>query len=143
VTTYQAKPAKQYESARIRNLYISPTTTGFCTLNHPHPPPALLLVPTSLESSRFPYKYHCSHTSNHTSHLPMKMELIGSSKTLEYTNQMLGNYPKENLPYSEHGESLKSRMVILAMTIASVTASHGKRHGNIGCDNRQCNYLTW
>jgi hypothetical protein len=50
-------------------------------MNRPHPPPALLMVPTSLESSRFLYKYHCSHTSNHTSHPPMKMELIEVSET--------------------------------------------------------------
>jgi transcriptional antiterminator Rof (Rho-off) len=43
-------------------------------------------------------------------HLPMKMELIEGSKMSAYTNQTPGNYPKENLIYSEHGESLKSRI---------------------------------
>jgi hypothetical protein len=43
-------------------------------------------------------------------HLPMKMELIEGFETSAYTNQAPGNYPKENLLYSEHGESLKSRL---------------------------------
>jgi len=42
--------------------------------------------------------------------LPMKMELIEGSKTSAYINQTPGNYPKGNLLYSVHGESLKSRM---------------------------------
>jgi hypothetical protein len=41
---------------------------------------------------------------------PMKMELIEGSETSAYTNQTPGNYPKENLLYSEHSESLKSRI---------------------------------
>jgi len=38
----------------------------------------------------------------------MKMEPIGS-ETSAIINQTPGNYPKENLLYSVHGESLKSR----------------------------------
>jgi hypothetical protein len=41
----------------------------------------------------------------------MKMELIEGSETLAYTNQTPGNYLKENLLYSEHGESLKSSVI--------------------------------
>jgi hypothetical protein len=41
----------------------------------------------------------------------MKMEPIEGSETSAYTNQTPGNYPKENLLYSEHGESLKSRIL--------------------------------
>ena len=44
-----------------------------------------------------------------TSHLPMKMEQIECSETSAYINQTPGNYPKENILYSEQGESLKSR----------------------------------
>ena len=39
----------------------------------------------------------------------MKMEQIECSETSAYKIQTLGNYPKENIQYSEHGESLKSR----------------------------------
>ena len=42
--------------------------------------------------------------------LPMKMELIEGSETSAYINQTPGNYPKGNLLYSVHGESLKSRI---------------------------------
>ena len=43
-------------------------------------------------------------------HIPMKMEQIEYSETSAYIIQTPGNYPKENIIYSEHGESLKSRM---------------------------------
>jgi len=39
----------------------------------------------------------------------MKMDLIEGSETSEIINQTPGNYPKENLLYSVHGESQKSR----------------------------------
>jgi hypothetical protein len=39
----------------------------------------------------------------------MKMELTEGSETSAYINQTPGNYPKGNLLYSVHGESLKSR----------------------------------
>jgi hypothetical protein len=38
------------------------------------------------------------------------MEPIEGSETSAYIYQTPGNYPKENLLYSEHGESLKSRI---------------------------------
>ena len=40
----------------------------------------------------------------------MKLEQIECSETSAYIIQMPGNYPKENIIYSEHGESLKSRI---------------------------------
>jgi len=43
----------------------------------------------------------------------MKMEPIEGSETSAIVNQTPGNYPKGNLLYSVHGESLKSRKVIL------------------------------
>ena len=52
-------------------------------------------------------------SSSHTSyHLPMKMEQIECSETSAYIIQTPGNYPKENIIYSEQGESLKSRISI-------------------------------
>jgi len=38
------------------------------------------------------------------------MDLIEGSETSEIINQTPGNYPKENLLYSVHGGSLKSRI---------------------------------
>jgi hypothetical protein len=43
------------------------------------------------------------------------MELIEGSETSAYIYQTPGNYPKENLLYSEHGESLKSRTQLTAV----------------------------
>jgi len=45
--------------------------------------------------------------------LPMKMEPIEGSETSAFINQTPGNYPKGNLLYSVHGESLKSRLLNL------------------------------
>jgi hypothetical protein len=62
----------------------------------------------------FPYKYpnisqiHLIHT-----YLPVKMEQTESSKMLAYKIQMTGNYPEESMQHSEHGESLKSRLLAL------------------------------
>ena len=42
----------------------------------------------------------------------MKIEEIERSETSSYIIQTPGNYPKENIIYSEHGESLKSKNVI-------------------------------
>ena len=41
----------------------------------------------------------------------MKMEQIECSETSAYIIQTPGNYPKENIIYSEHGESLKSNIL--------------------------------
>jgi hypothetical protein len=40
----------------------------------------------------------------------MKMEQIKCSETSAYIIQTPGNYPKDNIIYTEHGESLKSRI---------------------------------
>ena len=47
---------------------------------------------------------------------PMKMEPIEGSETSAIINQTPGNYPKENLLYSVHGESLKSRKNAMFVT---------------------------
>jgi hypothetical protein len=39
----------------------------------------------------------------------MKMEQTECSETSAIINQALGNHPKEDILYSKHGESLKSR----------------------------------
>jgi len=43
---------------------------------------------------------------------PKKMEPIEGSETSAIINQTPGNYPKGNLLYSVHGESLKSRIIL-------------------------------
>jgi len=47
----------------------------------------------------------------HSTHiyLPMKMEQTECSETSAYKLQAPGNYPKESIQHTEHGESLKSR----------------------------------
>jgi hypothetical protein len=46
--------------------------------------------------------------------LPKKMEQIECSETLVILNQTPGNHPKEDILYSKHGESLKSRVLFVA-----------------------------
>jgi hypothetical protein len=41
----------------------------------------------------------------------MKMEHAACSETSAYKIQTPGNYPEENIQHSEHGESLKSRIM--------------------------------
>ena len=48
-------------------------------------------------------------------HLPMKMELIVSSETSAIRTQTPGNYPKRNKLHLEHGESLKTRILIFLL----------------------------
>jgi len=43
----------------------------------------------------------------------MKMELIEGSETLAISIVTPGNYPKENILHTEHGKSLKSRIIII------------------------------
>ena len=49
----------------------------------------------------------------------MKMEQMECSETSTYIIQTPGNYPKENIIYSEHGESLKSRMKLVTTEFKS------------------------
>jgi len=49
----------------------------------------------------------------------MKMGLIEGSETSAIINQTPGNYLKENLLYSVHGESPKSRMFKIFSTYIS------------------------
>jgi len=39
------------------------------------------------------------------------------SETSAYKIQTPGNYPEENIQHTEHGESLKSRILLLAATV--------------------------
>ena len=56
------------------------------------------------------YKYTTqSHPLSYFIHLPMKMELIQGSETSAISFVTPGNYPKENILHTGHGESLKSR----------------------------------
>ena len=42
--------------------------------------------------------------------MPMKMEQTECSETSAYKIQTPGNYPKESIQHTEHGESLKLRI---------------------------------
>jgi hypothetical protein len=42
----------------------------------------------------------------------MKMEETECSETSAYKIHTAGNFPKENMQHTEHGESLKSRMIL-------------------------------
>jgi len=45
------------------------------------------------------------------------MGLTEGSETSAIINQTPGNYPKESLPYTVHGESLKSRIFYITLPI--------------------------
>jgi hypothetical protein len=48
-------------------------------------------------------------------HLPMKMEQTECSETSAFKIQTPGNYAKESIQHIEHGESLKSRIVVYCL----------------------------
>ena len=66
----------------------------------PFPVPFLILV-------------HSTHI-----YLPMKMEQTKCSETSTYKLQTPGNYLKESIQHTEHGESLKSRITSCFFTVA-------------------------
>ena len=68
-------------------------------------PASELYMPTFWNTLSVPPSYH----------LLMKMEQIECSETSAYIIQTPGNYPKENVIYSEHGESLKSRIIYVVL----------------------------
>jgi len=47
----------------------------------------------------------------------MKMEQTECSETSAYKIQTPGNYPEKSIQHSEHGESLKSRIVIKTLQV--------------------------
>jgi hypothetical protein len=56
---------------------------------------------------------------------PLKMELRKGSETSENYKLTPGKYPKEQIQYSKHGESLKSRRTALFLsTIVTRTRRH-------------------
>jgi hypothetical protein len=54
---------------------------------------------------------------------PTKMEQTGCSETSTYKIQTLGSYPEESIQHSEHGQSLKSR-IIRSCTGQTYTCTH-------------------
>jgi len=56
-----------------------------------------------MRNDHFSFLVHSTHI-----YLPMKMEQTECSKTSAYKLQTPGNYPKESIQRTEHGESLKS-----------------------------------
>jgi hypothetical protein len=64
------------------------------------------------------------NTSNHGNHINsanLVCFILGNSPASEfcmaYKIQTPGNYPEENVQHSQHGESLKSRMLILVTLV--------------------------
>ena len=58
----------------------------------------------------------------HSTHiyLPMKLEQTDCSETSAYKLQTPGNYPKESIQHTEHGENLKSRFLSDYLKVTSI-----------------------
>jgi hypothetical protein len=65
------------------------------------------------EPNLFPYKNPSVVNPNHPSYLPAYENGTEYSETSAYKIQTPGNYPEESRQHSEHGESLKSRIVTM------------------------------
>ena len=57
----------------------------------------------------------------------MKMELIEGSETSAISIVTPGNYPKENILHTGHGESLKSRNILFISDIYFLKLAANKR----------------
>jgi hypothetical protein len=55
----------------------------------------------------------------------MEMEQTECSETSAYKMQTPGNYPEENIQHTEHGEGLKSRIVVKYFPLAYVLVLRG------------------
>jgi len=53
-------------------------------------------------------------------HRPVKMEQTVCSETSAYKIQTPGNYPEESIQHLEHGESLKSRILIICCKLGHI-----------------------
>jgi hypothetical protein len=47
-------------------------------------------------------------------YLPVKVQTTECSETLAFNIQTQGKYPEENIPYLQHGESLKTTISLLS-----------------------------
>ena len=74
--------------------------------------------PVSVPSSKAGWK-HCSLFTQ-----PLKMELIQGSETSANYNLTPGKYPEENIQYSNHGESLKSRKPNISIYLIFIYKIH-------------------
>jgi hypothetical protein len=54
------------------------------------------------------------------------MEQTECSETSTYKIQTPGNYPEENIQHSEHGESLKSRIIKCSLELSTFVTLQGE-----------------
>ena len=102
-------PPTHNSNSQLHRTYIHPPLHYLLTTNRPvraH----LFLLARPLPRSK-PNQVYIPHTIlplTYFIHLPMKMELIVSSKMSAIRTQTPGNYPKRNNLHLEHGESLRT-----------------------------------
>ena len=75
--------------------------------------PSFLLAQATFEPKLFPYKYSNILKVCHPSYLSACEDGTECSETSAYKIQTSRNYPEESIQHSEHGESLKSRILHL------------------------------
>jgi len=83
--------------------------------------PSFRLARAVFEPDLSPYKYPNILNPSHFSYLPTYEDGTACSKTLAYKIQTPGNYPEESIQHSEHGESLKSRIVVCYLVGAHIS----------------------
>jgi hypothetical protein len=85
------------------------------------PCPSLLLAQTTFQPDPSPYKYRLlsSQVIIHT-YPHVKMEQTVCSETSAFNIQTPGKYPEENIPYLQHGESLKTTIVRNVLQLATL-----------------------
>ena len=82
-----------------------------------------------LRAKSFPVSFRIS--SSFYSHLPAYEDGTECSETSAYKLQTPGNYRKESIQHTEHGENLKSRICLLAFPFFFLNVAYN----NYNCHN--------
>jgi hypothetical protein len=88
-----------------------PFTTCSVTGPTPAPSPSLLLAQAIFEPNLLPYGYPNNSQNLVILRLPAYEDGTECSEMSAYKIQTPGNYPEENIQHTEHGKSLKSRLI--------------------------------
>ena len=90
------------------SMWVVTPHNCFCTLTSPLTLSLTHLMAHATSSQTF--SRTISYPSSFYSHLPAYEDGTECSETSAYKLQTSGNYPKESIQHTEHGESLKSRI---------------------------------
>ena len=128
--SYENKPINAYKHTRISYMFYA----------------FFWVIPRRLEFICRHFGTHCLFHLHRRVEVPTKMEQTVCSEMSAYKLQTPGNYPKESIKHTEHGESLKSRIsYIILVNVVNFQHIHVLERGFIQniyyknqCSNVKC-----